>query len=120
MTCPRTFLGPLGSHVGTSLYLSPLLQKTSQFLFHCNTFLFHCISYTFIFSPANTPPVIAPGSPSNKSFCLIAYRGPHCDQSPVCAVALLGAGRYIARRYTAIVVPLSHCCVTVEGQEDAL
>ena len=67
-------------------------------------------------SKANTlRPAIAPaGIPQNRSFLFDRLQGFIIATSqPVCAVALSGAGRYIARRYTAIFVPLSHCCVTV-------
>lgn len=93
-----------------------------SFRFNCTRLILIPLHSVHVyFSPQ---PILRPLSrrdhPRINPSCLIAYRGSHCDQSTVCAIALSGAGRYIARRYTAIVVPLSHCCVTGKGQEDAL
>jgi hypothetical protein len=74
-------------------------------------FLFHCISYNvYLPKPILSDPLLRrPGSPRTDPSCLIAYRGSSLRPVQlVCAVALSGAaGRYIARRYTAIVVTRS-------------
>jgi hypothetical protein len=101
-----------------SLDSYPLLQiKPLTFRFNCTIYILipiNSISYRFQFllSPAylhNQARYLLRRDPLRTDpSCLIAYRGSsHCDQSPVCAVALSGAGRYIARRYTAIVVTRS-------------
>jgi hypothetical protein len=98
----------------SSSYLPPHLQKSSvSFHFNCTTilFLFHCISYNvYLPKPILPDPLLRrPGSPRTDPSCLIAYRGSSLRPVQlVCAVALSGAaGRYIARRYTAIVVTRS-------------